>query len=453
MGRYESIFKEKLIFVEELLMNHLAPDYIYTAQGLQANKIVLISGDGRISSITDVGAQSIAPSDISTLPGVALLPGFVNAHSHVFQRALRGHTHRPLSKQDTFWTWRRAMYAEAQRLNPDRLYEAALRTYREMLASGYTSVGEFHYVHHQPGGRPYANPNAMSEAILQAGHDAGIRVVLLMTAYAQGGFDLPLAEEQRRFCDASVEAYLARVEALRVAGVPIGMAPHSVRAVPQDWFRAIASYSRTHHLPLHVHADEQLAEIEQCQAAYSCRPVELLERCEALGPLTTVIHATHAGDAELALLAHHGCTVCVCPTTEGDLGDGIAPYAAFLAAHIPLAIGSDSNTRLDPIEELRWAEYSARMRYQRRRVLVADELASPGPLLLTCGTRNGAAALGLETGSIAPGMLADFVAVDVNHPSLAGWTTDDFLNVLFFGASSEVITQTWVEGKKVWSAV
>ncbi len=431
-------------------MKHLAPDYLYTPQGLQSNMVLTIADDGRITSITqrDVGAQFIAPADLSILPGVALLPGFVNTHSHVFQRALRGHTHRPLSKQDTFWTWRRAMYAEAQRLNPERLYESAVHTYREMLAAGYTGVGEFHYVHHQPGGQPYAQPNAMSEAVLQAGRDAGIRVVLLMTAYAQGGFDQPPEEEQRRFCDASVEAYLARVEALRLTGVPIGVAPHSVRAVPQDWFRAIADYSSTHRLPLHVHADEQTAEIEQCQVAYGCRPIELLERFGALGPLTTIIHATHANEAEIALLAQHGCTVCVCPTTEGDLGDGIAPYAALLQAGIPLAIGADSNTRLDPIEELRWAEYSARMRYQRRRVLVADELAAPGPLLLAYGTRHGAAALGLETGIIAPGMLADFVSVDVNHPALAGWTADDFLDVLFFGASAGVITQTWISGKR-----
>jgi formimidoylglutamate deiminase len=432
-------------------MKHLAPDYVYTPQGLQANMIVSISDDGRIASINQLDAESssIAPTDITPLPGIALLPGFVNAHSHVFQRALRGHTHRPLSKQDTFWTWRRAMYAEAQRLNPERLYESAVHTYREMLTAGYTSVGEFHYVHHQPDGKPYAQPYAMSEAILQAGRETGMRIVLLMTAYAQGGFNTPLEEEQRRFCDASVEAYLARVEALRLAGVPVGVAPHSVRAVPENWFRAIADYSRIHHLPLHVHADEQTAEIDQCLASYGCRPIELLERFGALSPLTTIVHATHANDAEIALLAQHNCTVCVCPTTEGDLGDGIAPYAALLQADIPLAIGSDSNTRLDPIEELRWAEYSARMRYQRRRVLVSNELASPGPLLLTYGTRHGATALGLETGIIAPGMLADFVAVDLNHLTLAGWTADDLLDVLFFGASAGVITQTWVGGKRV----
>ncbi len=433
-------------------MKHLAPDYVYTPQGLQANMIVSISDEGRIVSIEqrDVDNRAILSSDVSFLPGIALLPGFVNAHSHVFQRALRGHTHRPLSRHDTFWTWRHAMYAEAQQLNPDLLYEGALKTYREMLAAGYTSVGEFHYVHHQPGGQPYTDPNLMSEAILQAGRDSGIRVILLMTAYAQSGFYLPPEEGQRRFCDASVDAYLTRVEALRIAGVPIGVAPHSVRAVPENWFRAIAEYSRKHQLPLHVHADEQRAEIEQCLVIHGCTPIELLERFGVLGAMTTIVHATHANAAEIALLTHYGCTVCVCPTTEGDLGDGIAPYAELLAAQIPLAIGSDSNTRLDPIEELRWAEYSARMRYQRRRVLVADELASPGPLLLEYGVHCGAVALGLDTGIIAPGMLADFVAVDLNHPSLAGWNAEDFLDVLFFGASSDVISQTWVQGKRVW---
>ena len=432
-------------------MKHLVPDYVYTPQGLQANMIVSISDDGRIDSISqqNVGAQFIAPSEILSLNGVALLPGFVNTHSHVFQRALRGHTHRPLSKQDTFWTWRRAMYAEAQKLNPDLLYKNALTTYHEMLEAGYTSVGEFHYVHHQLDGQPYADPNVMSKAVIQAGKEAGIRVVLLMTAYAQSGFNQPPEEEQRRFCDVSIDTYLDRVEALRVKGGPIGVAPHSVRAVPEDWFRAIAEYSHTHQLPIHVHADEQMAEIEECLTMHGCTPIELLEHFGALGALTTIVHATHANTTEIALLTQRGCTVCVCPTTEGDLGDGIAPYAELLAAQIPLAIGSDSNTRLDPVEELRWAEYSARMRYQRRRVLVDGELASPGSLLLEYGTRRGAVALGLDTGVIAPGMLADFIAVDLHHPSLAGWNAEDFLDVLFFGASADTIVGTWVKGEKV----
>lgn len=426
-------------------MQYFAPDFIYTPEGFQANMVVAISDDGYITAISPRSADSPVTDP---LPGVALLPGFVNTHSHVFQRALRGRTHRPLSLQDTFWTWRRAMYAEAGRLDPDVIYTEALRTYREMLAAGYTTVGEFHYVHHQPDGQPYARPNAMSEAVLEAGREAGIRVVLLMTAYAQSGFNQPPEERQRRFCDASVEAYLERVEALRGAGVPVGVAPHSVRAVPEAWLRAIAAYSHTHQVPLHVHADEQIAEIEQTQAVYGCTPIELLERFGVLRKDTTVVHATHASAAEVELLARRNCTVCVCPTTEGDLGDGIAPYSDLLAAGIPLTIGADSNTRLDPIEELRWAEYTARMRYQRRRVLIADEMSAPGSFLLATGTINGVRALGLTGGQLVVGQSADMVAVDLNAPPLSGWNRTDLLDTLFFGASAEVIVGTWVQGKK-----
>lgn len=433
-------------------MKCLAPEYVYTPQGVQARMLISLSNEGRIVSVAGLESSSPMPSDtIKVLPNTLLLPGFVNTHSHVFQRALRGHTHRPLSTHDSFWTWRQAMYLAANQLNPDNLYDIALCTYREMLEAGYTSVGEFHYVHHQPDGHPYANPNIMAEAVLSAGRDAGIRVVLLLTAYAQGGINInqSLEQGQRRFCDASVDAYLARVDALNATGVPIGLAPHSVRAVPESWIRPIAIYSRSHALPLHIHADEQQAEIEQCRQVYGCTPIELLYRYEVLGLQTSIIHATHANEIEIALLQQEGCTVCVCPTTEADLGDGIAPYDELVAAGIPLAIGSDSNTRLDPFEELRWAEYSARMRYERRRILVREKDVSPGPFLLDMGTYRGASALGLEAGVIAPGMVADFIAIDLNHPMLRGWNVDDLLDILFFGASSEVIKQVWVAGEQV----
>ena len=428
-------------------MQYLAPTYVYTEQGLQRNMLISIAEDGRITAIEP--QQDNPPEHVQHLPNTLLLPGFVNAHSHVFQRVLRGHTHRRIAQRDSFWSWREAMYAEAQRLDPDSVYKEAVQTYREMLVAGYTTVGEFHYVHHQPNGQSYAHPNAMAEAVLAAGHDVGMRVVFLMTAYAQRGFDQAPTPEQCRFCDASAEAYLQRVDDLRVQGRPVGLAPHSVRAVPEQWFRAIVDYSNTYALPLHVHAEEQRAQIEQCQARYACTPIELLERFGALSSRTTIIHATHANATELALLAKYGCTVCVCPTTEGDLGDGIAPYAEFMASDILLAIGSDSNTRLDPIEELRWAEYSARMRYQSRRVLVCDKQESPGPLLLDIGTHGGAVALNIETGVIAPDMAADFVAVDLTHASLRGWTEDDLLDTLFFGAFSDVIRNVWVQGHQV----
>ena len=431
-------------------MFSLLPDYIYTPQGIKANQVITVTDDGRIDTV--VPSEQVTPSfteRMERLPGALLLPGFVNTHSHVFQSVLRGHTQRPLSNQDSFWTWRRAMYEAAGQLTPDSLYQQALHTYREMLDVGYTTVGEFHYVHHQTNGQPYANPNTMAEAVLCAAKNAGIRVVLLLTAYAQGGINRPPEEAQRRFCDASVDHYLERVELLRNKGVSVGVAPHSIRAVPESWLRPIADYSRTNGLPLHIHADEQRAEIEQCQEAYGCTPIALLERCGVLHPLTTIVHATHANDHEVALLQRFHTTVCVCPTTEGDLGDGIAPYKDLVQAQIPLAIGADSNTRLDPIEELRWSEYTARMRYEGRRILIDEPLASPGSFLLAMGTRNGAQALGQQTGELAPGMLADFVAIDLNHPSLQGWTTTDLLDGIFFGASAAIIKQVWVQGKKV----
>ena len=436
-------------------MKYLIPDYVYTAEGLQKQKAIAIDDDGRITAIVDRESQAVVEDmlrgtyPLEELPDVVLIPGFVNAHSHIFQRALRGHTHRMLSSQDNFWTWRDAMYAEAQRLTPDSLYILALDAYQEMLAAGYTTVGEFHYVHHQLDGTPYTQPNEMSFAILHAGQDAGINVVLLMTAYAQGGFNQPVEVKQQRFCDASVDAYLQRVDDLRRDGWAVGLAPHSVRAVPESWFRAIASYSQKNTLPLHVHADEQRAEIEQCQTAYGCTPIELLERFGVLSPQTTIIHATHASATELALLAKYGCTVCVCPTTEGDLGDGIAPYVELMAEDILLAIGSDSNTRFDPIEELRWAEYTARMRYQRRGVLVCENFSSSGPLLLDIGTHGGAIALGQSTGTISVGMLADMLAIDLKQSAMRGWTEDDLLDTLFFGASSNVIKQIWVQGRAI----
>ncbi|WP_376794169.1 formimidoylglutamate deiminase [Thermogemmatispora sp.] len=437
-------------------MRYLWPEYVYTSQGWQSDVLVALAEDGRIAGLQPrvvAGRPFVLPAGavLERLPGKALLPGFVNVHSHVFQRALRGQAQRPVSGRDTFWSWRQAMYAEAQRLDPERLRVLARVTYREMLAAGYTTVGEFHYVHHRPDGRPYSPPTLMAEALLQAAREAGIRLVLLLAAYMRNDFGQPALEEQRRFCDPSLAAYLERVEALRALGVAIGLAPHSVRAVPEDWLRAIAAYSRQHRLPLHIHADEQPAEIESCLAACGCRPIELLARCEVLGPQTTVVHATHADGNELALLADSRTTVCLCPTTEGDLGDGIPPYRELRAQGIALAIGSDSNTRLDPFEELRWAEYTARLRYGQRRVLVTEPDASPGPYLLTCGCEHGAAALGVEGGRLEAGRLADLVAVDLEHPMLQGWTPDSLLDSLFFGASAEVVAAVWVAGRQVYT--
>jgi formimidoylglutamate deiminase len=361
------------------------------------------------------------------------LPGFVNAHSHAFQRMLRGRVEHvdPAHPHDDFWTWREAMYTAANSIDPDGAYQIALLLYREMVAAGYTAVGEFHYPHHQPGGRPYPDPNAMAKATAAAAHDAGIEIVMLMTAYARAGAGLPPTEGQRRFCDPSVDAYLERVDAL-AGEMRVGLAPHSVRAVPRDWLEQIVAYAESTGMVVHIHANEQRLEIEQCEAEYGMRPIELLAEIGLLGPRATLIHATHVSDRELDLLAASGATVCACPTTEANLGDGFLPALELLELRVPICIGTDSNTVIDPLAELREIEHCARRLAERRNVLVPPGDDGPTPYLLEIGGRNGARALGLDH---APGE----VEIDLDHPLLAGVAPADVPAALIFGAASAAL--------------
>src|SRR5215204_3258604 len=289
----------------------LLPDLVLDARGARSGVGVAIE-DGRI---LEVGPAK----EGVRLPGKALAPGFVNDHSHAFQRGLRGAVERiePSRLHDDFWTWRERMYTLAERLSADSISEASRRCYEEMLSAGYTSVTEFHYVHHHPDGTPYGDLNALAKAVALAAEDAGIRLLLLPVAYARGG--LP------RFQDPSAQEFLQRVDDLRgwSEGRPlvgVGVAAHSVRAVPRGWLQEIGSYARRDDLPLHIHADEQEREIEECLSEHGVRPIELLAQTSYLGPGTTIVHATHADEHELDLLAEHGATVCACPTTEGNLG-------------------------------------------------------------------------------------------------------------------------------------
>jgi formimidoylglutamate deiminase len=279
------------------------------------------------------------------MPDPLALPGFVNAHSHAFQRALRGKV-----EGGDFWAWRESMLDTARCLAPGHVREGYAETYRELRAAGYTAVGEFHYVGF-----------AEAEAAVEAAREAGVELVLLLAAYGRGGLD--------RFRQASVADYLRQVESLRGAGARVGLAPHSVRACPRDWLEEIGAYAAREGLVLHVHADEQPREIEECLAEHGLRPVELLAETGCLGPRTTVVHATHADERELDLLAEHGAGVCLCPTTEANLGDGFPPLGGLLAREIPLCIGSDSNVRIDPLEELLELEGTARRQTLRRNVI------------------------------------------------------------------------------------
>ena len=334
------------------------------------------------------------------MAGTLRLPGFVNAHSHTFQRALRG-----TAARGDFWAWRETMLAEAERQTPELVRTSYEQIYTEMRLAGYTAVGEFHYL---------GVPEALAAG--EAASAAGIELVLLHVAYARGG--LP------RFRQESVAAYLAEVETLRSAGHRVGVAPHSVRACPADWLEQIGRYADAESLPLHIHADEQPREIEECMSEHGCRPIELLARTGCLGERTTVVHATHAGGPELDLLASTGAAICVCPTTEADLGDGFLPAERVRKRGIALCIGSDSNMRIDPLEEIRELEGIARRQTGRRGVFTTDEL-------LRFGSAQGAQAIGID---VWPD-----IEVDLGHRSLAGVAQRDVAAALIAGCGADVV--------------
>jgi formimidoylglutamate deiminase len=409
----------------------LIPDLVLDAHGARSGVGVTIE-DGRILEVGPV-------TEGERLPGAALASGFVNDHSHAFQRGLRGAVEQiePSHPRDDFWTWREQMYALAEDLSPDSIREASRRCFGEMLSAGYTSVTEFHYVHHRPDGTPYKDPNALAKAVALAAEDTGIQLLLLPAAYARGGLS--------RFRDPTVQASLQRVDDLRGWSegrplVEVGVAAHSVRAVPREWLQEIGSYARRDDLPLHIHAGEQPREIEECMAEHGMRPVELLAQTGFLGPDSTLIHATHADAWELDLLFEHDASVCACPTTEGNLGDGFLPAEEILERGVPLSVGSDSHVRIDPFEELREIETNARRLSGRRNVLLAEGETSPTPYLL----RAGWGSMGLKSGDPA-----DLIELDLSHPSLADVEAENLPSALVFGAGSGVISGTWVAGKRV----
>ena len=326
------------------------------------------------------------------------IPGFVNAHCHAFQRALRGRI-----EGGDFWAWRDTMLELAASQTPERVRTSYADVYRELHAAGYTAVGEFHYLGLEEG-----------RAASEAAAEAGVELVLLHVAYARGGIE--------RFRQESVAEYLRELEELRAGGIRVGVAPHSVRACPPDWLAELGRYAAQEELPLHVHADEQPREIDECLAEHGVRPIELLDACGCLGPRTTVVHATHADGNELDLLAAADARVCACPTTEANLGDGFLPVERLLHRGIDLCIGSDSNVRIDPLEELRELDGIARRQSGRRDVFPVDDL-------LEIGTVGGARALGLESWPN--------VGIDTGHPQLAD--VEDWRSALVAGCSADVL--------------
>lgn len=420
-------------------------EYAWLPEHAEPTPDVLIEVDGgRITAVTPLTPESRPPAGVEVhadavrLPGLTL-PGLSNVHSHAFHRALRGRTH---GGRGNFWTWRDQMYAVADRLDPDTYLALARAVYAEMALAGITCVGEFHYLHHRPDGGAYDDPNDMGAALVEAAAHAGIRLTLLDTCYLTSSVDgQALAGPQRRFGDGDAARWAQRASAFQPTDshARVGAAVHSVRAVPADQLRTVADWARERRAPLHVHLSEQPAENDECRAVHGRTPTALLAEHGVLGPDTTAVHATHPTSADLTLLGDSRTGVCICPTTERDLADGIGPARLMADAGIRLSLGSDSHAVVDLFEEARAVELDERLRTRRRGHFAPADL-------LTAATEAGHAALGwADAGRIAVGARADLVTVRLDTARTAGVPPVG----VFFAASAADVEQVVVDGRVV----
>jgi formiminoglutamate deiminase len=412
--------------------------------GRAAADVRVVVDGARISAVEEHAVR--APGDVP-LAGI-VLPGLANAHSHAFHRALRGRTQAGAGGRGSFWTWRTAMYAVAEALDPDSYMELARAAYAEMALAGITCVGEFHYLHHAPDGARYDDGNAMGEALLVAAREAGLRIALLDACYLTGGIGSPLDGVQRRFGDGDAARWAARVRDLAAAhagdeDVVVGAAVHSVRAVPREQVGEVAALSHLLSAPLHAHLSEQVAENDACRAAYGMTPTALLHEAGALGPRSTAVHATHLDDADIDLLGGSQTAVCMCPTTERDLADGVGPARRLWAAGSPVSLGTDSHAVVDLFEEARAVELDERLATRARGHWSAVEL-------LDAATRAGHAGLGYpDAGSIAPGARADLVAVRLDSVRTAGGAAGTPADTVVFAASGADVTDVVASGQRI----
>jgi formimidoylglutamate deiminase len=416
------------------MLRQLSFEYMWSSAGLERGRRINVDAEGRIASIESAAE---GPWDAALV-----VPGMPNAHSHAFQRALAG-VHET-SATDSFWSWRETMYRVANLLDADDLYVVALRAFADMLRAGFTAVGEFHYLHHNPEGVPTAE---MALAIRAAARDAGIRLTLLPVFYQQGGFNHPPAVAQRRFVYRSLDEFARLLEQL--AGQPCGVAPHSLRAVPLDVMPDLVELADDllgPRCPIHIHVSEQRQEVIECCERYGVPPIECLARTIHLDERWNLVHATHAEPQELDLIISRGSNLVLCPLTEAYLGDGLFPLARFAARGGTFAIGSDSNSRIDAIEELRLAEYGQRLREQRRGLLARD--AGLGATLWHQAASAGARALGQPLGAFQVGAFADLVALDLEDPLFAGVSAERILDTWMIGGSAAQIAAVYVGGER-----
>jgi formimidoylglutamate deiminase len=411
----------------------------YILQGTQIREdAVLAVRDGVVTGLLEPGE---APEPVNDLGDVAIVPGRVNAHSHAFQRAIRGRTEYLAEgrTEDDFWSWREKMYRAALALDPEDFERVARFAFLEMLRAGFTTVGEFQYVHHDRDGNPYDDPNELSKRLIRAAEQVGLDATLLRAAYHRSGYQADPNPRQRRFREPDVETYLARTEQLLDfvddrQGMEVGLAPHSIRAVPGSWFDPIAAFGEERELPIHIHAAEQTGELEVSRAEYGTTPIAALDELGLLSERLTVVHATHATEREIDLLADRGSSVCACPTTERNLGDGFLPARELVSRDVPICIGTDSHAQVDPWDEMRLVEYHERLRDRRRNVL-AEHAEADGDsrgretarVIWPMGGRHGARALGRSPCTLEPGDRANFVVLDRTDPALPGASASSLL--------------------------
>lgn len=475
------------------------PDLIYAGGRFESGRALVCDASGTIVGLPRV--EDLRDEKRIRLANRAMLPGMVNAHSHAFQRVLRGRTEyrsfsgglRPAVSgssptqnnpvgADSFWTWREMMYSAATRLTPEDVYDASRMAFLEMALSGITAVGEFHYLHHAPDGKPYDDPNQLAKEVIRAAGDVGLRIALLRVAYVRSGFRTDPNPQQARFIEADADIYLQRVEELvnelnrgtegyarlRRAnpGMPeacapsawTGVAPHSVRAVPLEYLREVIGHANELNLRVHMHVAEQPAEVSACVEEYGRTPIALLETEGLLSERFTAVHAIHVTPKAMPAFAKTGAMVCACPTTERNLGDGVVPADEYLKHGVPICLGTDSHVQIDPFEEARELEYHLRLQKMERAVLGArtpssadvaqSELAA---LLFDCATVNGARSIGSPNGTLDVGKPADFFTVDLSDPSIAGAAPDDLLSSIMFSASRAAVREVAVGGKPIVS--
>jgi formimidoylglutamate deiminase len=426
------------------------PDMVLLESGFASDCGILVGEDGRVE------ATHATPDghDVETirLSGRALLPGFTNAHSHTFQRLIRGRSENRGSNGDDFWSWREAMYRAAGSVDAEDVYHVARMTFLEMALAGTTTVGEFHYLHRAPDGSAYPDPNLLSRQIIAAAESVGLRIALLRVAYARAGFELPPHAGQARFYESPAE-YLENTAALAAEfheeKAWVGVAPHSIRAVPLDQLEQIVSWARERGLVTHMHAAEQVAELAACRREYGMTPVELLAQRGLLSDKTTLVHAIHISDDEMDALAAADTVICSCPTTERNLGDGIIDAAKAAQRGIRFAFGSDSQALIDPLEDARELEYHLRLQIQKRVILDDIHGAKLAERLFRYATLGGAQALGFDSGVIAVGRPADFFTVDLKDPSIAGNSSQGLLPLIVFGLSRTGIRDVIVGGNLI----